>query len=105
MARTTKLVPPAKSRNVSLLLGEDIRKDFTSEFVKFQRKSDCEEEELISNSNYESNSKVVVIQDMDLHGCDVVACAVEHFEMEFRMKAIEFIGNRSRGTACLSISA
>ncbi len=49
MARTTKLVPPAKSRCCQLVLVESCDVRCTSELVKLQGESDREEEELVTN--------------------------------------------------------
>jgi len=44
IARTTKLVPPAKSVFVRRVVGHQGRDVHTCEFVKFERKGDREEE-------------------------------------------------------------
>jgi len=67
MARTTKLVPPAKSGDWLLAFGNESRlrkqlvKLLTSKFVELQRESNRKEKELVSNSYEEGDGQIVVI--------------------------------------------
>ena len=70
MARTTKLVPPAKSaKRLSLarLRIDNGRKGTkpTGEFVELQREGDAEEEELVANRDEEGDGKIVIIKGVD----------------------------------------
>lgn len=60
MARTTKLVPPAKSGGVKEDIGTQIRV-LTCEFVEFEGECYREEEELVGDGDEEGDSQVVIV--------------------------------------------
>lgn len=72
MARTTKLVPPAKSVcvcvNVSLkVLGVKFGRceEVTGQLVELESECDGEEEELVGDDDEQCDGKIVVVQDVD----------------------------------------
>jgi hypothetical protein len=63
IARTTKLVPPAKSGSVSHIpTFQSI--GCTRELVELEAEGNRKEEELVCNSDQEGNGEVIVVQDV-----------------------------------------
>ncbi len=73
MARTTKLVPPAKSADIRQSNRCQALSNPTCELVELEREGDREEEELIAYGDEEGNGKIIVIKCVDLH-CDKTNC-------------------------------
>ncbi len=65
IARTTKLVPPAKSVGVSLCSSAMERNIDTSQFIELEGKGNSKKEQLISDRDQQSDSQIVIIENMD----------------------------------------
>ena len=62
MARTRKLVPPAKSRGVLVVASVDQELEVTSQFVEFEGEGNGKEEELVADCDEEGDGEVVIVQ-------------------------------------------